>query len=97
MRTIRFFAAALIVVPVAVQAAEPLRVERDGFQLEYVVEPQADGSRLITGRDLKDNTGFEFHVRGRKVKGYVGGRRVAFDVPRVQARTEGRPTLIASK
>lgn len=95
MRYFHYLAAAFLAVPVAAQADEPLRVERDGYRFEYVVAKQSDGTRLITGRDLDHDMEFRLHVRGRKVTGDFGGRPVAFTAPR--PRTGAKPTLIASK
>lgn len=95
MRKFYVLAAAFLAVPVAAEAGEPVRFERDGYRFEYVVDQQSDGSRLITGRDLDREVEFRFHVRGRKVTGDVGDRSVSFLVPRT--RIEAKPTLIASK
>lgn len=95
MRKSSYLAAAFVAVPAAAQAGEPVSIERDGYRFEYVVARQSDGTRLITGRDLKRDLEFRFHVRGRKVTGKVGGSSVSFTTPRT--RVEASPTLIASK
>jgi hypothetical protein len=91
MRTLLSFAL-LAAAPAAAHAGEPIRTSRDGYQLEYMVTPQADGSKLIAGRELTQNVAFSFLVKGRKVTGEVGGRDVRFSAP----QTKPRAVLIAS-
>ena len=97
MRSFRYlitaFAAVSATIPAAALAGEPVVVEREGYHLEYVVSRQADGSRLIVGRELKTDTEFRLRVKGRRVTGEVDGRRVAFTAPRIKAAG----TVIASR
>ena len=94
MRKFRLFITALVAVPVTAQAAEPIRVDREGYKLEYVVSYLEDGTKLITGRDVGDDTKFKLLVRGRKVTGEVGGQPVRFMAPRSKSPT--KPTQVAS-
>ncbi len=82
MRKIILTAALLAAVPAAVQAKEPVRFQYAGVDYEYVVTPQADGSNLITGRNLDNNQAFKLTVRGRQVYGTVGHTSVEFSAPR---------------
>lgn len=73
---------ALAAIPAGAHASEPQRVDRDGYRIEYKVSEQADGSKLITGRDLHRGETFSLLVRNRRVRGEVGGRYVSFAAPR---------------
>ena len=85
--------ALLVLTAPALVHAETVRVERYGHKFEYAIEKQADGTRLITGRELNDNKSFTFLVKGDRVKGDVDGMSVTFRAPRQPAK----PTLIASR
>jgi hypothetical protein len=82
MRTTLVAAVALAVIPVSAQASEPQRIDRDGYRIEYQVSEQADGSKLISGRELHRGETFSLLVRNRRVRGEVGGRYVSFAAPR---------------
>ena len=81
----------LAVVPAAAQAEQPVRFEQDGSRFEYVVTDRADGSRLISGRNLTANQNFQLLVRGDRVSGTFGGSAVAFQAP------VAKQTRLASK
>lgn len=66
-------------------AQEPVRFSQDGVSYEYVVTDQADGTQLISGRNLTANQDFQLKVRAGKVTGTVGGSSVAFEVPAAKA------------
>ena len=95
MRNLRYFLVTFAVVPSVLQAAEPVRVERDGYSFEYIVDRKPDGRRVIIGRDLDADRTFRLLVRGRRVTGEIGDRQVDFKMPRI--RSSSKPTVIASK
>lgn len=77
----------LSLTPVLAAAQEPVRFVRDGVQYEYVTLDRADGSRVITGRNLSTRQSFKLVVRGRDVSGTFGSSEVAFRAPAVAAQT----------
>lgn len=87
----------LMAMPAAVQAAEPFRINRDGYDLEYSVARLPNGSRQITGMNLKTGEKFDLVVSGRWVTGKFGSTRVSFRAPRQKATPAAATTELASK
>lgn len=67
-----------LLVPAVAQAAEPVRVTKAGYTMEYSLTDQSDGSKLISGRDLKSDEPFSLTVKGRHVEGVIGEQPVSF-------------------
>lgn len=93
MRKLILASLSVAVVPTAVQAQEPVRFKYAGVEYEYVVAQQADGSRVITGRNITSALPFRLTVRGRKVIGTFGDSSVVFSAPRPSV---GAGTQVAS-
>lgn len=86
MRIILLSAAVLLTAAPAL-AQEPSRFSYAGVEYEYVAKELADGSRVISGRNLNTHQPFKLTVRGRRVAGTVGGSSVAFRMPRTAEAT----------